>query len=43
MKSPPRVAARKVPLLRAHGLTLRVLSRSPRADFDGVTHVRGPW
>nr|WP_242548307.1 NAD(P)H-binding protein [Streptomyces sp. SCA2-2] len=41
MKSPPRVAARKVPLLRAHGLTLRVLSRSPRADFDGVTHVRG--
>ncbi|MGW4375540.1 SDR family oxidoreductase [Streptomyces albidoflavus] len=30
-----------VPLLRAHGLTLRVLSRSPRTDSDGVTYVRG--
>lgn len=30
-----------VPLLRADGLTLRVLSRSPRTDTEGITYVRG--
>ncbi|WP_239934802.1 SDR family oxidoreductase [Streptomyces sp. CBG31] len=30
-----------VPLLRAHGLTLRLLSRTPRTDTEGITHVQG--